>query len=57
MACAVVVECGCYVNPAVRGHKAEGVGRVECAGDVGVRGDDGNACRSEGLQDIDGEIS
>ena len=60
VACAVVIErrCCCYyVDPAVRGHKVEGVGHVECAGDMGVRGDDSDACHGEVLQNTDGEIS
>ena len=53
----VGVDCRCYGDLAVGGLQAEGVGHVECAGNVGVRGDDGDACRGEVLRSICGEIS
>ena len=46
---AVVVDRRCYGDLAVGSHQVEGVGRVECAGNVGVRG--------EVLRSICGEIS
>ena len=48
----VVVDRRCYVDLASRGHQVEGVGRVERAGDMGVRVDDGDACGGEVLRSI-----